>query len=305
MERGGGAKKIRFSATVYVCAILVAVSFSLILISTRSFAVYIKSTGLSVFSGVRGGVHAASSLVSRTVLSIRELRVLRQEYAELLNTMARYEQLERSFAEIGQENTRLREQLGFSQTIRYRHIPAEFIGRDPNNIYSALVINKGSHSGVTAGMAVIAWHNGTQALVGKVIQAGLLESHVMPLYDNNSFISSRLAVSRYEGLVEGTGNPDQPLVMRNIQKRARDEINIGDMIVSSGIGGIFPGGINIGRVTRLIYQEYEISMQAELEPVIDFSRLEYVFVIDAEPIEPDVSTGIPSGMNHETGGRMQ
>jgi rod shape-determining protein MreC len=305
MERGGGAKKVRFSATVYVCAILIAVSFSLILFSTRGFAVQIKNAGLTVFSGVRGGIHEASSLISRTILSIRELAALRQEYSELLNRMARYEQLERSFAEIGQANSRLREQLGFTQTIRYRHIPAEFIGRDPNNLYSAFVINKGSHSGVAVGMAVIAWHNGTQALVGKVIQAGLLESLVMPLYDNNSFVSSRLAVLRYEGIVEGTGSPDHPLLMRNIQKRAREEINIGDMIVSSGIGGIFPAGINIGRVTKLMYQEYEISMQAELEPVIDYSRLEYVFVLDAEPIESGDMTGNSSETDNETGWSMQ
>ena len=279
MQKGRGSAKTRISSTVYVCAILLAVSFSLIFFSTRGFSVYMQNIGLSVFSGVRGGVYQVTSFISRTVLSIRELAELRQEHTELLGRMARYEQLERSFTEISQENTRLREQLGFAQTLRYRHIPAEFIGRDPNNLFSALVINKGTHSGVETGMAVIAWHDGTQALVGKVIQTGIFESLIMPLYDSNSFISSRLFVSRYEGIVEGTGSPDQPLIMRYIQKRARDEINIGDMIVSSGIGGIYPAGINIGRVTSINYQEYEISMQLELEAIIDFTRLEYVFVI--------------------------
>jgi rod shape-determining protein MreC len=211
---------------------------------------------------------------------MRELAGLRREYSELAGRVARYEQLERSAAEIGQENARLREQLGFSGTIRYRHIPAEFIGRDPDNLFSALVINKGKHSGVQNDMVVIAWQDGVQGLVGKVIQAGQFESLVMPLYDAGAFISSRLAVSRYEGITEGQGNPESPLVMRFIQKRAGNEINYGDLIVTSGLGGIYPAGINIGRVSRVNYQEYEISMEAELEPLIDFSRLEYVFVID-------------------------
>jgi rod shape-determining protein MreC len=73
--------------------------------------------------------------------------------------------------------------------------------------------------------------------------------------------------------------------MRFIQKRAKDEIDYGDMIVSSGIGGVYPAGLNIGRVSGVNYQDYEISMQVELEPIIDFSRLEYVFVIDAEAEE--------------------
>jgi rod shape-determining protein MreC len=272
------------------------VSFSMLLLSTRSFIVDFKDMGLSVFSGLRGGIYEVSSFVSRTVLSIRELASLRREYAELSGRVARYEQLERSAAEIGQENARLREQLGFSETIRYRHIPAEFIGRDPDNLFSALVINKGIHSGVKKDMAVIAWQNGAQGLVGKVIRTGQFESLVMPLYDLSSFISSRLAVSRYEGITEGQGSPEAPLLMRFIQKRARNEINYGDMIVTSGLGGVYPAGINIGRVSEVHYQEYEISMEVELEPLIDFSMLEYVFVIDAEaPREAPLPETAPPG----------
>jgi rod shape-determining protein MreC len=258
---------------------LTLLSFSLLLFSTRSFVVDVKDVGLSFFSGIRGGIYELSSLVSRTVLSIRELATLRREYAELTDRVTRYEQLERNAAEIRQENTRLREQLGFSQTLNYRHIPAEIIGRDPDNLFSALVINKGKHSGVAANMAVIAYQNGAQGLVGKVIQAGQFESLVMPIYDISSFVAARLAVSRYEGIVEGQGSPDVPLLMRFIQKRARDEINVGDVIVSNGMGGVYPSGINIGRVSAVNYKEYEISMEVDLESAIDFSRMEYVFVI--------------------------
>ena len=283
MKTGGNRSvKVRFTATTYVFAALTVFSFSLLVFSTRGFTVNIKNLGFSVFSGVRGGIYEVSSFISRSVLSIRELAALRQEYTEVLNRITRYEQLERSAAEIGQENARLREQLGFAQTLRYRHIPAEFIGRDPDNLFSALVINKGSHSGVSNGMAVIAWQNGVQALVGKVIQAGILESLVMPIYDESSYISARLSVSRYEGIVEGGGTPSSPMIMRFIEKRAKDEINYGDMVVSSGIGGVYPPGLNIGRVTGVNYQDYDISMQVELEAIIDFSRLEYVFVIGAE-----------------------
>jgi rod shape-determining protein MreC len=115
--------------------------------------------------------------------------------------------------------------------------------------------------------------------VGKVVNAGAFESLVMPLYDERCFVSSRLSESRYEGIVEGRGISEAPLLMRFVRKRARDEINIGDMVVSSGMGGIYPPGINIGRVNRIIFQEDDLSMEVELEPSIDFSRLEYVFVI--------------------------
>ncbi|MCL2479041.1 MAG: rod shape-determining protein MreC [Treponema sp.] len=280
-EQKKNNRKNLFNATISVFLILVVVSFTTLAFSTQNVSAGIKNVGLTLFSGIRGGIYEVSSFVSRTILSIRELTILRREYNELTERMSRYEQLERSAAEIRQENNRLREQLGFSQSLLYRHIPAELIGRDPDNLFSAFVINKGSYSGVAVNMPVIAYQNGAESLVGKVIQAGVFESLVMPLYDSSSYVSSRLAESRYEGITEGRGSPDSPLLMRFIQKQARDEISAGDMVVSSGLGGVFPAGINIGRVSRVRYQETEISMELDVDMSIDFSRLEYVFVIDA------------------------
>jgi rod shape-determining protein MreC len=265
---------------LYVFSALMVISFSLLLFSTRSLIMNVRDAGLSVFSGVRGRVDDLSSAVSRTILSVQELAKLKTEYSELLERVARYERLERSAAEISQENMRLKEQLAFSQSLTYRHIPAKLIGRDPDNLYSALVINKGSHAGVAREMPVIAWQGGSQALVGKVIQVRTFESLVMPLYDSSLQVPSRFAASRYEGIVEGQGNPDLPLRMRFIQKRARDMISQGDLVVSSGMGRVYPPDINIGRISNVSYHEYEISMEAELEPLIDFSRLEYVFIIE-------------------------
>jgi rod shape-determining protein MreC len=279
MKLGREKKQKRFGLDFYIFIALVLVSFTALFLSSRNILTDAKNMGLTVFSGLRGGIYEASSVVSRTILSIRELASLRREYLELTERIARYEQLERSSAEIRQENTRLREQLGFSGDLRYQHIPAVLIGRDPNNLFSAFVINKGTQAGVAVDMPVIAYHNGMQGLAGKVINAGAFESLVMPLYDARCFVSSRLAESRYEGIVEGRGIPEMPLLMRFIRKRARDEINVGDLVVSSGMGGIYPAGINIGRVNIVNYEEDELSMELEIEPSIDFSRLEYVFVI--------------------------
>jgi rod shape-determining protein MreC len=282
MKKGRGLKG-NVPPEIYVFAALMLFSFSLLLFSTRSLMMNIQDAGLSVFSGVRGRVDYLSSVVSQIFISVQELARLKTEYAELQERFNRFLQLERSAAEINQENLRLREQLGFSETLSYRHIPAKIIGRDPDNLYSALIINKGRHSGVEKDMAVIAWQDGEQGLVGKVIQARTFESLVMPLYDTSLQIAARFSSSRYEGLVEGQGDPETALRMRFIPKRARDEISYGDPIVSSGMGGIYPPGLNIGRVIGVSYREYEISMEVELEPLIDFSRLEYVFVIEEKP----------------------
>jgi rod shape-determining protein MreC len=112
----------------------------------------------------------------------------------------------------------------------------------------------------------------------------------MPIFDINSQISSRFSASRFEGIIEGQGNSEVPLLMRFIPRRARNEINIGDIVISSGIGGIFPADINIGRVSGVNVLEFENTLDAEIVPMIDFSRLEYVFVIEAEEIPEELQT---------------
>jgi rod shape-determining protein MreC len=287
MRRRRGTPGSRLPAEVYVFAALTLISFSFLFVSTRDLMFTFRDAGLSFFSGIRGGVHNLSSLVTRTVLSVQELARPSAEHAEALERLARYERLERDSARLREENLRLREQLDFSQSLTYRHIPAELIGRDPDNLFSALVINKGSRSGVQKDMAVIAWQDGNQALVGKVVRVRAYESLVMPLYDTSLLVSARFSDSRYEGITEGQGSPDSLLRMRFIPKRARDEIGRGDLVISSGMGGIYPPNISIGRVSSVIFYEHEISMEAELEPLIDFSRLEYVFVIERQDLREE------------------
>jgi len=293
LSRKGGGKIPRtpLNATVYVFISLTLISIFLLMFSSSGFIFNVKNMGLSLFSGVRGGIYELASLVSRTVLSVKELAELRKEHAELLKQLEHYEELQRTNAEIYQENIRLREQLGFSRTLRFRRIPAQVSGRSPDNLFSAMSVNKGSYAGVSANMVVVAWQNGAQALVGKVIQTGAFESLVMPIFDINSLVSSRFSASRFEGIVEGQGNSEAPLLMRFVPKRAIDEINTGDLVISSGMGGVFPAGINIGRVGRVNVPEYESSLEVEIIPVIDFSRLEYVFLIEAETFGQDVKTG--------------
>ena len=278
-------QKARPVLELYVFISLLMISLISLFFSSRNALVDLKGIGLTMFSGLRSGIQEASSTFNRTIMSIQELATLRREFIELTDRIARYEHLERSAVEIRQENNRLRELLGFSQDLRYQHIPARLIGRDPVNLFSAFVINRGTNAGVEVNMPVIAYNNGVQGLVGRVIHTGVFESLVMPLYDSGSFVASRLSESRFEGIVEGRGIPEIPLQMRFISNRARDEINIGDVVISSGTGGVIPAGINIGRVIRINYQEEELSMEVELETSIDFSRLEYMFVII--PVEED------------------
>ena len=131
-------------------------------------------------------------------------------------------------------------------------------------------------------MPVIAFQQGFQGLVGKVFEAGPISAKVMPVTDTACFVASRMKDSRYEGLVSGAGIGKENLVMTYVQKRAKDEIQFGDLVITSGMGSIYPKGIFIGRVKKISAPEWKTSLELELEPIIDFSRLEYVVVLKAE-----------------------
>ena len=301
MIREETGKKRRIHTAFYIFIILSLISLSMLFLSARNFTTNVKESGLTMYSGIRASVYRVKSFVSGTVLSIQELTKLKEQYDELALRISRYEQLEKTAAGIRQENNRLREQLGFSQDISYRRIAAEIIGNDPDNLFSALVINKGKKDGIAVNMPVIAYQKNEKiqttdmapagtVLVGKVVQAAQFESLVMPIYDSTSYISSRLGESRIEGIVEGQGSPDVPLLLRFVRRQTRGEIGIGEQVITSGLGGVFPSGILLGRVIRVLYQDTDTSIEIEVECSADFSRLEYVFVIDSHSLSQNRGT---------------
>lgn len=269
-------------ATQKTPIILIAVSLLMISISTRS----ILSLPGTVASAVTGGIQyvfsSVGGFVKRTIFSISELADLRDQYNSLADKLKAYETLQRNFADTMSENARLKEQLGFAQNMTTIKASTQIIAKDPGNIYTSYVIDKGSEAGITKNMAVAAFQNGMQGLAGKILDARRKSSVVLPVFDQRLFVSARLSRTRNEGLVNGQGNPDDPLVMRYVSKLNAAEIQIGDMVVTSGLDSIYPSDLAIGRVKEIQLPEYSSSAIILLEPSLNFSKLEYLFVIQKE-----------------------
>jgi rod shape-determining protein MreC len=258
-----------------VFALLLVVCLVLMLVSNRNVVIKPKQMGQSLFSLVQMGFHGVGSWNS-----IGELKKIREELEQARIKLLEYERVSRSLTELRRENEQLKEQLGFSRALPYKQIPAQLIARDPGNEFSTLVLNKGARQGVRRDMPVIAFQGGLQGLVGKVVLAGLTTSTVKPITDPASHVAARLQSSRYDGLVTGGLVGSGGLVMRYVNKLATNEIQYGELVISSGLGGLFPQGIHIGRVRQMQAKAYEASLTLEVEPIVDFSRLEYVFVLD-------------------------
>lgn len=273
-------KKRALQPHLIVFVILILFSGTLLTLSTGGFIINFKALGFSIMSSAQKASYGLVSSVTGFFNSIKELSDLRKEYEILTQKLQDYEFLQRNNAEIRKENALLKEQLSFSKSISEENYPALVIGRDPNAAYSAITIDKGSMHNIKKNMSVIAIQNGDVGLVGKVVMVGLTTSMVMPVYDFQCNISARIQSTRDIGLVNGKGSANNTLVLQYIKNKVLDELQFGDIVVTSGESDTYTKDIPIGRIVSIKNLDYDNSLEIELDSIIDFSRLETVIVVD-------------------------
>ena len=273
-------KSIKIKTAEILLSFMILFSGTMLAFSSGSFIVNFNTVGFTVVSSVQEGVFSVFSYCRKFFSSIHDIAVLQKEYRELTETLKDYEYMQRNNTEIRKENERLREQLQFATDLEYKNISSQIIGRNPDNLYSGITINKGSRSGIKKGMPVIAIQNGNIGVVGKVVTVGVSTSLVMPVYDSKCNISARIQNTRDIGIVSGSGSYDSPLMLNYIRKRVLDDFNHGDLIVTSGENDNYMKDIPIGRISKITVLDYDSSLSIEIDPVIDFMRLENVLVVD-------------------------
>jgi rod shape-determining protein MreC len=150
----------------------------------------------------------------------------------------------------------------------------EVVGTEPNPYLRYITINVGTLQGVEIGMPAV---SGGAVLVGRIAQVGPRTAQVELLTDPDSSVAALLQTSRVTGLV--VGQPDGTLHMEYIPQE--ENIDVGDIVLTSGLGGVMPKELVIGQVTEVQKLDYALFQTAIVRPAIDFSRLELVLVITA------------------------
>ena len=196
--------------------------------------------------------------------------------------------LRKKMTELREENSLLRERaiasgrlqnlLRFSKKIPGPILPAQIIGIDPSSWFRTILIDKGTKHGVERGMAVVS----PEGIVGHVLQTSPHSAKVLLITDYNSSVDAIVQRSRAKGLVEGNGENRCRL---KYAPRAED-IQPGDRVVTSGLGGRYPKGLMVGKIRKIEKKSYGLFQQAEIILSANFSKLEEVFVItETRPIE--------------------
>ena len=262
-----------------VLVVLLALGTIMMILSHRPVAAASERIGRSVFSSLQLALHEVGGFFGGSWNTIAELRRMRVALVAARQRLLELEQLSSDMEELERQNAELRRQLGFAAPPTFRHVPAEVMARAPGNLFTNLTINCGSGAGVRADMAVVALQGGVQGLVGRVIEVDKRSALVQPISARASFVAARLRDVRYDGLAQGLGSGSNTLLMRHVNSAASAMIGIGEQVITSGLGGVFPSGLLIGQVRAVRTETRGNALDLELDPAIDVARLEYLFVI--------------------------
>lgn len=202
---------------------------------------------------------------------------VRQENIRLREEIKSFNTTMVSVGEAMQANQRLAKLLSLRNSIKEPTVAAEVIGEDVTPWFRTLTIDRGSSSGIKEGMPVLA----AAGIVGQTIKVSANSSRVLLITDHSSGVAALIQSSRGRGVIKGKGND---LCSLEYVKREED-VKVGDLIVTSGIGGVFAKGLPIGEVTMVKKGEYGIFQTVTVRPAVSSAKLEEVLVVLRSPAE--------------------
>lgn len=215
-----------------------------------------------------------------------DLRALREENKRLqLETTTLKRRLDQ-LQEQALETQRLERLLAMRQASQAEFLTARVVGKDATNWFKTILLDRGSLEGVRRNQPVLA----PDGLVGKVVEVTPTSARVQLLTDPVNAVGGLIQRTRVTGIV--SGNLGAGGRVRYLPLLA--DVVVGDEVVTSGMGGVFPKGILIGRITAVERRSGALFQEAALQPAVDLSRLEEVLILTALEAREGIESGTRS-----------
>ena len=222
-----------------------------------------------------GPFQTAISKVSNYAGSIwdkyTDLLNVREENEQLRQELLQYKTANIEYREAVATNVRLQKLLELKESLPPPTLSAEIVGKDPSLWFRTFTINRGSSDGVQKGMPVVT----VEGVVGQVLTSSPNYSKVLLATDPNSAIEVITQKTRVQGIVKGSG--PETFNLHYVLKSA--EVEKGDYVLTSGLGGVFPKGLMVGTVAEITKSRRGMFQNIEIKPAVDFSQLEYLIII--------------------------
>lgn len=235
--------------------------------------------------GGAAGIFIVAPIQDAFISTTRFVRNVWRHYFSLVTTAKENELLQRQlrqavsenhrYREVLLANQRLRRLLNFHEEIQRQTFAAEVIAQDPSTWFRTVIIDKGVSDNVQRSMSVVV----PEGVVGQVVDVSLGYAKVLLIIDPNSAIDALCQRTRARGIVKGGADKkcDFEYVLR------KDDVRVGDVIISSGLDGVYPKGIRIGRVSSVVKRNAGIFQSVEIDPYVNFDKLEEVLVVTDTP----------------------
>lgn len=194
----------------------------------------------------------------------KENRKLREDLSLLRSRINAYNETRLEYG-------RLKQLMGMRQNLSSPAITAKVVGRERASVFKTVLINRGSLDGLTVGLPVLA----TEGIVGRIIEVSWNVSTVLLLVDYNSNIDALVQNARAQGILHGSGR--KACELKYVQRS--EDVRRGDLVVSSGLAGVFPKGLPLGTVISIDKGKTGLFQKIRVVPVVDVSKLEEVLVI--------------------------
>lgn len=269
---------------------LVLISIGLLMLALGGYLSPLLNSALEPFLGAQGWLYSRFQAVQDFFNAPSDLARLRLENAQLREENANLQTQVIALQQQVSEGELLSALLDFARARpENSYQAAAVIGRDPSPFLHYVLINRGSDDGIRRGMPVVA----QQGLVGRVVQVTANAARVQLITDPASEVAVQMQPSEEDGVLSGslTGDLSIGLIPQDA------EVQAGDLVLTSGIGGSYPGSILVGQVSGIRQEATALFQTASVQPVVDFSRLEIVLVIvnfQAVNLEPLLDSELES-----------
>ena len=223
---------------------------------------------------IQNGLTYVKNKVSGNSSFFTDISNLKTENKELQEKNSKLEQSLRELENIKTENETLKEYLGLTEKYgEYKTIPGYVINKEINNYSKTLIINIGKQDGIEENMTVIA----DEGLVGHVISVTDNTTKIRTIVDTSSSISCLMSSSKDSIVCKGTLDSNTEIKAMYIPTDAN--LVQGDSVDTSGLGGIYPKGIHVGTIKKIVNTKNMTDRYALVETAVDFNKLNTVLVV--------------------------
>jgi len=266
--------KTRFRSPLIIVFTLLLV-FSVLSLSLRRMPLMktVEGVLVKISAPALKGLNSAAASFSRLWHHYLYLVGVQQENHELKKRVEEYQQKESRYEEALLALGRLEVLLNLKKQIALPVIGSRVIAYDPSLWSRCAILDQGKEQGIRVGLPVLA----PGGIVGRVVEAYSGYSKVMLIVDRNSGADAVVQRTRVRGILQGKGG--NRCSLEYVPKNA--DVQVGDLVVASGLGGIYPAGLIFGRITQASKKTSGVFQEVEVTPAVDLSALEEVLIVKA------------------------